>query len=411
MKNSVFSGADILLPDFSRVDGTRYAVIACDQFTSEPAYWEAAAETVGDAPSALGMILPECYLDERAARIPAINARMDALLADGFFTTYRDSIVYLERTCPDGRVRRGLIGKIDLECYGFLPTDRLLVRATEGTVLERIPPRVEIRRDAALELPHVMLLVDDPEDTLFSRIRGEGASVYDFPLMAGGGHVRGTLLSKAEKEAVDEALLSLVLDEGEAPLLFAVGDGNHSLATAKTCYEELKARIGAEAAANHPARYALVEVGNLHDAALDFEPIYRVVVGADPEDLISSFRAYTEKEADATLAKADFTVIAGGVETTLTLGATHVQPVGTLQKFLDLYLADHPGVLIDYIHDEDSLRALAAAEGAVGFLFRGMSKNDLFPAILSGGPLPRKTFSMGHARDKRYYLEARRIRP
>jgi hypothetical protein len=189
-----------------------------------------------------------------------------------------------------------------------------------------------------------------------------------------------------------------------------VGDGNHSLATAKTCYEELKARIGAEAAANHPARYALVEVGNLHDTALDFEPIYRVVVGADPKDLISSFRAYTENEADATLAKADFTVITGGAERTLTLGATHVQPVGTLQKFLDLYLADHPDVEIDYIHDEDSLRALAAAEGAVGFLFRGMSKNDLFPAILSGGPLPRKTFSMGHARDKRYYTEARRIR-
>ena len=411
MKNSVFSGADILLPDFTRVDGTRYAVIACDQFTSEPAYWEAAADTVGDAPSALGMILPECYLDDRAARIPAINAAMDELLSRDFFVCYPDSIVYLERTCPDGRVRRGLVGKIDLECYGFLPTDRLLVRATEGTVLERIPPRVEIRRDAALELPHVMLLVDDPRDTLFSAVRGEGTCVYDFDLMAGGGHVRGTLLSEDEVAAVDAALTSLVLTEGEAPLLFAVGDGNHSLATAKTCYEELKKEIGAEAAARHPARYALVEVGNLHDRALDFEPIYRVVVGADPEDLVSSFRAYTEREGDAAIAKADFTVIVGGVETTLTLGATHVQPVGTLQKFLDLYIADHPGVLIDYIHDEDSLRALAAEEGTVGFLFHGMSKGDLFPAILSGGPLPRKTFSMGHARDKRYYLEARRIRP
>ena len=411
MKNSVFSGADILLPDLARVDGTRYAVIACDQFTSEPAYWEEADATVGDAPSTLRMILPECYLDERADRIPAINAAMDTLLADGFFTVHPDSIVYLERTCPDGRIRRGLIGKIDLECYGFLPTDRKLVRATEGTVLERIPPRVEIRRDAALELPHVMLLVDDPRDTLFSAVRGEGTRVYDFALMAGGGRVRGTLLSEAEKAAVDEALSSLTLDDGTAPLLFAVGDGNHSLATAKTCYEELKARIGAEAAAAHPARYALVEVGNLHDKALDFEPIYRVVTGADPEDLVAAFRAYTEKEGDAALAKADFTVITGGAERTLTLGATHVQPVGTLQKFLDLYLADHPDVEIDYIHDEDSLRALAAADGAVGFLFRGMSKDDLFPAILSGGPLPRKTFSMGHARDKRYYLEARRIRP
>ena len=410
MKN-VFSSADILLPDFGVTDGERYAVIACDQFTSEPAYWEAAASLVGDAPSALRLILPECYLSERGERVPSINAEMQRLLDAGFFRVYRDSLLYLERTQPDGRVRRGLVGKIDLEAYGFLPTDTLPIRATEGTVLERIPPRVEIRRDAPLELPHVMLLVDDPENTLFSQLGKSGETpLYDFPLMAGGGRVRGTLLTDGEKAAVDRALASLVTVKDGAPLLFAVGDGNHSLATAKTCYENLKKEIGEEAAALHPARYALVEVGNLHDAALDFEPIYRVVMGTDPEELVASLVAYTEENADPALPTEEFTVIVGGCERTLTLGATHVQPVGTLQQFLDRYLKTHPEMEVDYIHDESSLRALAKAEGTVGFLFRGMVKEDLFPAILAGGPLPRKTFSMGHARDKRYYLEARRIK-
>lgn len=421
MKNLAFSPADILLPDFSVTDGTKYAVIACDQFTSEPAYWEAAAKTVGDAPSALSMILPECYLSERAARIAPINAAMDKLIADGIFKTYRDSVIYLERTCPDGRIRRGLVAKIDLECYGFLPTDTLPIRATEGTVLDRIPPRVEIRRDASLELPHVMLLLDDPDGTVIEAVAATaagGEKVYDFDLMAGGGHVKGYLLSEAEKATVDTALCALAAPEAQIKkygkaspaLLFAVGDGNHSLATAKTAYEELKAKIGADAAAVHPARYALVEVVNLHDAALDFEPIYRVVMGADSADLLTAFRAYCEKNGDASLTPSEYTVIIGGSEVALSLPATHVQPVGTLQQFLDEYAKSHPDMEVDYIHDEDSLRALADAEGTIGFLFRGMEKEDLFPAIVAGGPLPRKTFSMGHARDKRYYLEARKIK-
>ena len=421
MKNLAFSPADILLPDFKVTDGTRYAAIACDQFTSEPAYWEAAAATVGDAPSTLKMILPECYLAERAARIPGINAAMGDILAANLLTTHADSIVYLERTCPDGRVRRGLIGKIDLECYGFLPTDTLPIRATEGTVLDRIPPRVEIRRDAPLEFPHVMLLLDDPNGTVIEAIAKTAAAreaVYDFPLMAGGGHVRGVLLSDAEAAALDAALVALAdpavqtekYGKPEPALLFAVGDGNHSLATAKTCYEALKAEIGEEAARRHPARYALCEVVNLHDPALDFEPIYRVVMGADATDLLTSLRTFCEAEGDASLGTSEFLAIIGGNEVALSLPATHVQPVGTLQQFLDRYVAAHPEVEVDYIHDEDSLRALADADGTVGFLFRGMEKEDLFPAIVAGGPLPRKTFSMGHARDKRYYLEGRKIR-
>lgn len=421
MKNLAFSPADILLPDFSVTDGTRYSAIACDQFTSEPAYWEAAAATVGDAPSTLNMILPECYLAERSTRIPGINAAMEAILSTDILTTHKDSVVYLERTCPDGRVRRGLIGKIDLECYGFLPTDTLPIRATEGTVLDRIPPRVEIRRDAPIEFPHVMLLLDDAEGTVIEAVAKTAAlraPIYDFPLMAGGGHVRGVLLNADELCTLDRALVALadpaVQTEKYAKpspaLLFAVGDGNHSLATAKTCYEALKAEIGEEAARRHPARYALCEVVNLHDPALDFEPIYRVVMGADATDLVSALRAFCEEAGDPALGTSEFLVVDGGNEIALSLPATHVQPVGTLQQFLDRYVAEHPEVEVDYIHDEESLRALADAEGTVGFLFRGMEKEDLFPAIVAGGPLPRKTFSMGHARDKRYYLEGRRIK-
>lgn len=412
MNHTVFSEATLLLPDFGKVDGTRYAAIACDQFTSEPEYWEKAAAFVGDAPSTLRMILPECYLAEREARVPAINAEMARLLSADFFTAYPDSLLYLARTLPDGRVRHGLVGKVDLEAYGFLPSDAKPIRATEGTVLDRIPPRAQIRRDAPIEFPHVMLLIDDRADKVFAPLKKRSdAPLYSFPLMEGGGAVKGYLLGARERAAVKTAIASLALTDREGrDFLFAVGDGNHSLATAKACYEELKEKIGAEAAACHPARYALVEVVNLHDEALDFEPIYRIVVGADREDLMAAFIAYTEKEGDPTLPPADYRVLFGDEECTLTLASTHIQPVGTLQKFLDLYLTSHPEVEVDYIHDEGSLAALAAREGAVGFLFRGMQKEDLFPAVLAGGPLPRKTFSMGHAKDKRYYLEARAIR-
>ncbi len=421
MKNLCFSPADILLPDFTRTDGEKWAVIACDQFTSEPEYWEEAARFVGDAPSALSLILPECYLSERGERVGAINAAMAALSEGDFFNEHKGAVLYLERTCPDGRVRRGLIGKIDLECYGYGATDTLPIRATEGTVLDRIPPRMEIRRDAPLELPHVMLLIDDREGRVIEGIAAgtKGDEVYRFPLMAGGGAVRGVRLTDNEVAAIDEELCRLSSPEeqkakygAEGPcLLFAVGDGNHSLATAKAIYEELKTKIGAEAAARHPARYALCEVVNLHDAALDFEPIFRVVMNTEPEALLSAFAAFAEKHGDASLPKQEFTAVTKCGRRTLSLPALHVQPVGTLQAFLDDYLKSHPKCEVDYIHDESSLCALAEKENSIGFLFRGMEKADLFPAVAASGPLPRKTFSMGHARDKRYYLEARRIRP
>ncbi len=411
MKELCFSPADILLPDFSKVNGETWASIACDQFTSEEAYWEETERLVGDTPSTFRMILPELYLgkeDER--RISAIHTAMESY-AKAVLVPHEDSLIYLRRTCPTGRVREGLIGKIDLEAYDYNRGATSPVRATEGTVLSRIPPRVAVRRGAPLEAPHVMLLIDDPADTVFGAIRNEKSTpAYDFELMQGGGHVKGGFLSDAAKKKALAALEALGAGK-EAPLLFAVGDGNHSLASAKAYYEEIKERLGAEAAMCHPARYALAEIVNIHSEALVFEPIYRVVFGADRGELLSEMAAFAAKETvgesqtvtvvykEAALCKERFTFEHGA----------HTLTVGTLQAFLDEYVAAHPGVEVDYIHDEDSLIALASRKGAVGFLFDGMRKEELFSAVDKDGALPRKTFSMGSAREKRYYLECRSI--
>lgn len=421
MKSFGFYPAPILLPDFSSVDGTAYAVIACDQFTAEPAYWEEADRFVGNAPSTLRLMLPECYLSERSKRVPTINAEMRRLLQSGFFHEYPNALLYLERTCPDGRVRRGLVGMIDLDCYSYEKGEKPLIRATEGTVLERIPPRMEIRRDAPIELPHVMLLIDDLSKSVIEPLTACKecfSKVYDFDLMLGGGHIAGWLLDEKRIENLLSSLAALAdkdlqkekYGDGESPLLFAVGDGNHSLATAKATYEELKGRIGEETARLHPARYALCEVVNLHDSSLDFEPIYRVAFGTEPEEMLEAFRLFAE-ENKGPFGKQSFTAVFGKKELSLEVEAgLHPQPVGTLQLFLDEYIKSHPDCEIDYIHDESSLRALAEKPSSLGFLFEGMKKEGLFPAIAAGGALPRKTFSMGHARDKRYYLEARRIK-
>ncbi len=402
-----FSPADILLPDLKKISGETYAVIACDQFTSEPEYWERADALVGDAPSALRLVLPECYLDEREERLPLIHREMKRYREEGLLTLYPDALFYLERRDSVGGIRRGLIGKIDLETYGFLPEDTLPIRATEGTVLERIPPRVEIRRGAPLELPHAMLLIDDPEDTVMRLAAEKEDLVYDFPLMLEGGHVTAWQLGESAKAAVLSALEALIPDR-KSPLFAAVGDGNHSLAAAKTAYLERKALLGEEAALRDPSRYALCELVNLHDEALAFEPIYRAVFGVEAARLLDDADAFfADKTSEG---RHEFRVLTPDGETEVSYPALHTLPVGTLGRFLDEWIASHPEARIDYIHGEDSLAALSK-EGAVGFLFRGMEKEDLFPSILKDGPLPRKTFSMGHAKDKRYYLEARAILP
>ena len=410
MKELCFSAADILLPDFGKVSGEKWACIACDQFTSEPAYWTETENTVGDAPSTLRMILPELYLGEGdEARIDAIHAAMQNY-KDNLLSVHKDSMIYLRRTCPTGKVREGLIGKIDLEAYDYQKGSVSLVRATEGTVLSRIPPRVRVRRGASLEAPHVMLLIDDTADAVMTAARTNGGDLaYEFPLMQGGGCVSGRFLTAEGQKKVCGALSALA--EGRTdPLLFAVGDGNHSLASAKAYYEEIKASLG-EAAKSHPARYALVEVVNIHSEALVFEPIYRVVFGADRTDLLAAMAKFAAEQTEGETQTVEIVYKNSEIckETFTFPHGAHSLTVGTLQIFLDEYVKTHEGIEVDYIHDEESLVALSSKEGAVGFLFDGMSKAELFSAVEQDGALPRKTFSMGSAREKRYYLECRSI--
>ena len=409
-----FLPADICLPDFHTVDAEKWAVIACDQFTSEPEYWEACDAFVGAAPSALRLVFPEVWLSpDNAPRIAAINRAMHAYEGGVLRTLGQPGYVYLERTQPDGRVRCGLVGMIDLEDYDYAPDAKTPIRATEGTVLSRIPPRVAIRRDALYELPHVMLLADDPEDRLLAPYAGGAAlaPLYDTPLMMGGGHLRGWAVPKSEERRIEAVLSALSpSSEDKAPFTLAVGDGNHSLATAKKIYEEMK-QNDPQVAKTSPARYALVEVTNLHSPALDFSPIYRLIVDCEPEQVADAFAEWGTKvgrdPANARLPQQTFHLLWAGGERELTLPhGLHPLAVGTVQAFLD----GRPDLSIDYIHDESSLAALAKKPGALGILFDGMKKQDLFPAVASGGSLPRKTFSMGHARDKRYYMEARKIK-
>ena len=409
MKNLIFSPADFCLPPYASSDPawTKWAVIACDQFTSEPSYWEDAARLVGDAPSALRLILPEAYLEsERENTHKQIIAAAMSALGDTLHT-WENSMLYLERTLPDGRIRRGLVGKIDLEAYDYSVGSSSAVRATEATVLERIPPRVAIRSAAAYELPHVMVLMNDTVG-LFAHLsahRDAYMPLYDFPLMQGGGHAAGWRLCG---DALDAAAEKIAAYESSrvGGLVYAMGDGNHSLASARAHYLHLKEKLG-EGALTHPARFALVEMVALEDPALDFEPIYRVVTDCDPADVLAALDTVTQ---DGGVGGQSVTVVtAAGKRTRCFVTPTHALTVGTLQEFIDAYIANHPGVKCDYIHDEESLCALAERDGCVGFLFDGMKKEELFPYVLSYGTLPRKTFSMGEARSKRYYIEARKI--
>lgn len=403
--------ADLLLPDFSRVDGTRWATVACDQYTSEPEYWEKVEQFTDGCPTTLRLMLPEVFLAEGAARTPAIHGEMVKMIADGTLRTYPNCGVYLERTQSDGRVRRGLVACIDLEDYEYTPGARSAIRATEKTVVERIPPRLAVRRGAPLEMPHVMLLADDPRNLLFSPFICRTANAYDFDLMEGGGHVRGSFVRAEEIEAFSDRLNALCEKRGAAdPMVLAVGDGNHSLATAKAAYEEIKQYLPADEAAVHPARYALVEIVNLHDPALEFEPIYRLVTVSDPRALQDAFVAWGEKQRGS-FPEQEFTVVVDGWEKRVSVPHPELSlPVATLQRFLDEYAKKHPDAVTDYIHGSETLVRLASRPGNIGFLFEGMSKEELFSAVEADGALPRKTFSMGQAADKRYYIECRKIR-
>ncbi len=432
MKSTCFIPADILLPDLGKHDGSRWSCVACDQYTSEPEYWASADAYVGGAPSTLRLILPEVYLEETATRKPRVLAAMDHYVRD-VLVAHPGSMILVERTLGDGTTRRGLVGAVDLMTYDYKKGAQTLVRATEATVAERIPARTTIRRDAPIELPHAMLLIDDRQRTVIEPIAARRETLrvaYDHDLMQGGGHLKGYFLTPDDMTAAEAALAALTTPEamaerygreGLSPLLFAVGDGNHSLAAAKTCFEEIRAQIGAEAAATHPARYALCEVVNLYDESLSFEPIYRVVFGVAPDHLLDTFEDYIA-QLHGTAVPQTVEWIHGTRETDSCDGVTchgtlaiptpvDALTVGTVQDFLDDYMKSAPaGAYIDYIHGEDTARRLASRPDAVGFIFDGMHKEELFSTVISDGALPRKTFSMGHAADKRFYTEARRIR-
>ena len=414
--------ADILLP--RDCDMSRWAVVACDQFTSQPEYWEEVDRIAGDAPSTLRLILPESKLNDPNVEehIADINRSMADYLARDIFKTYPNAIIYIERSQSDGEIRHGLVAAVDLEQYDYTPGSGSLVRATEGTVLERIPPRVRVRKDAPIELPHVMLLIDDPDKTCIEPITaatGAMEPVYDFELMMKGGHLKGWLLNEGQIDALAASLEKLSTSEameakyglkGVAPLLFAVGDGNHSLATAKTCYENLKKVTPQEQWADLPARYALVEIENLHDDALKFEAIHRVVFGVDPQTLLEAFKAYYPGAHEGEGQGHTIAYTWSGGKGCITVPDPKVQlAVGTLQNFLDAYLKEHGGE-VDYIHGDAITDELGSKPGNIGFKLPAMGKDQLFKTVIADGVLPRKTFSMGHAEDKRYYVEGRKIR-
>lgn len=415
---SIFKPADIMLPKDAPME--KWAVIACDQFTSDYDYWQRVRANAEGCPSTINLVLPEAILGtpEEETQTALINKTMGEYVDEGVFTTYANSFVYVERTMENGTIRKGLVGMVDLEAYDFTQGATTDIRATERTVIERIPPRVKVRKDAPVELPHIIMLVDDHDKVLIEPITAKKDSlkkVYECDLMEDGGHIAGWIVEGADVEAFNAVFEEYSANVGSkyadlegVPMILATGDGNHSLATAKTCYEELKAANPGVDLSNHPARYALVEVENIHDEAQVFEPIHRIIMGLDPEKVLADARdAICVEDSDAGF---EAKVYIGEKEETIYLDKGKGElAVGVLQEWLDAYLKANGGD-IDYIHDDDALIALAAKPMSIGFLLPAMEKSQLFRGVIADGSLPRKTFSMGHSREKRYYVEARKIK-
>lgn len=418
----IFRPADILLPQ--NADYKKWAVVACDQYSSQREYWDTVKKIVGDAPSTYNIIFPEAYLEDGDGdeRIKNINANMEKYLADGIFKEYKDTFILVERQQSNGKIRKGIIGMMDLEEYDYSKGSQSKIRATEGTIIERIPPRQKIRINAPLELPHILMLIDDREKSVIepvSEAKGSLEKLYDFDLMMDGGHIEGYKVSDELKEQILASLDALadqnlfeekygVKDKGL--LLYAAGDGNHSLATAKSCWEEIKKNLSEEEIKTHPARFALVELNNIHDDALEFEPIQRIIFNTEPKKLLDALRAYYPDTSCEDNGGQKIRYTYQGNEGTIYIkNSSSNLAVGTLQIFLDKYMAENGGE-IDYIHGDDVVRSLAQKENSIGFMVDAMEKNDLFTTVIMDGSLPRKTFSMGEAADKKFYLECKKIR-
>ncbi len=419
---STFKPADILIP--KNVDFVKWSVVACDQYTSEPEYWAKAADIANGSPSALNIIFPEVYLEDGNAdeRINNINSEMNNYLKSGVFEELSSAFVYVERIQQsNGKIRHGIVGMLDLEEYDFSKGSQSKIRATEGTIIERIPPRQKIRKNAPLELPHILMLIDDRDKSVIEPLdgqKGDFEKLYDFDLMLGGGHLTGYRVSEKAKAEIISALEKLedaeafekkygVKDKGV--LLFAAGDGNHSLATAKTCWDKIKKGLTEEETKRHPARYALVELENIHDDALEFEPIQRVLFDVKPEKLMNEFMMHYSGAAFEDNGGQRIRYTYGNTDGTVYVkDAPSNLSVGTLQLFLDKYLYENGG-RIDYIHGDDVVKKLTQVPNTIGFMVDRMEKNELFETVIKDGALPRKTFSMGEAADKRYYLECKKI--
>ncbi len=394
----ILNKTDILIP--KNVENEKWSVVACDQYTSEKNYWNRVADFVGDAPSTLKLVYPEAFLEEGDARIEKINAEMKKYLDEGIFKELKDCLIYTERTLSGGRVRKGIIGAVDLEEYDFSKGSKSRIRATEGTVAERIPPRVKIRENAPLELPHVIILINDGKNDIIPN-KGEGELVYDFELMEQGGHIKGYKLSDKASDTILEKI-NKYASSAKDDLAFAVGDGNHSLATAKTCWENIKKGLSEEEIKNHPARYCLAEIENIYDEALEFEPIHRVLFDVNPAEVIEKLKKFYPESNEGH--KIEFVYEDKKTEVIIEKSVADLA-VGAIQRFID-----EMGYSVDYIHGDDTVTELSKEKGRLGIILPKPSKGDLFESVINDGALPRKTFSMGEANEKRFYFEAKKIK-
>ncbi|HXK77777.1 MAG TPA: DUF1015 domain-containing protein [Oscillospiraceae bacterium] len=383
-----FAALGIKVPEIwlsnDNVDLQKYAVLACDQYAAQPEYWDRVSNFVGDAPSALNMILPEAFL-LRGDRDYAKRAKaMERYLSDGTLENKGETMVFCRRKTPDGE-RRGLIVAFDMEQYDFSPDSKLLIRATEETVLSRVPPRVEIRKQSPLELPHVLVLIDDRKNILMSTLDAETGSLpllYDFDLMEGGGHITGYRVDSADLLGKVAGALEILRDQSGDGFLFAMGDGNHSFAAAKSYWEELKPTLSPAEQKNHPARYALAEIINLYDPAMPYEGMNRLLTNVNPD------KALTEMGLDP----------------------LHLPDLQTLQPILDRWLESHPEAQLEYVHDARTCRELGKKPRSLAFTYETFDKEGLFDVVRKNGRFVRKSFAMGHPYEKRYYLEARKIK-
>lgn len=431
----------ILMPK-KGTDLYKWSVVACDQFTSQPEYWKDVEDTVGNSPSTLNLILPEVYLeaDDEQARVDAIHETMKSYVEDKVLEAVDKGFVLVERNVGREYCRNGLVVAIDLETYEYKKGAGSLVRPTEMTVEERIPPRLRVRQTATIELPHIMLLIDDPDCSIIEPLiakKNEFEQLYDTDLMKDGGHISGYLIPEGETTDMLMEKLEALADpdafkakyglKKDYPLLnFAVGDGNHSMATAKAAWENIKKDLSKEKQENHPARFCLCEIVNIHDKSLEIEPIHRVMFNVDEEDLIKSAKEYYEKNgcefncgqnvsseslADGDTEKHSFKLIStDGEKEMVVINPSWGIPVATLQSFLDDYLSSHSDAKIDYIHGDDVVKDLSGKQGNLGFILPEVRKEDLFIGVIKDGVLPRKTFSMGEAYEKRYYMECKSVR-